>query len=109
MSIFYKTGAVKQALMTLERVIRSGRSAKSAQVERKHNVAVGQRPGDARRRLKLNAVPLPVIDGQRDNLKARLSRHRRADHRVQPARQKYDSGPAHSRSPSRGAIQNIRA
>ena len=66
------------------------RSAERAQVERQDDVALGQLGRDRSRRLELDPVPLAIIDRQREHAEARLARQRRADHRIEPAREQDD-------------------
>src|SRR6185369_10451967 len=72
-------------------VARQRRPAERPQIQRDDDMPLGQRSRDLARRIELNAVPLPVIDGQRDHGEAGLARQRGADHRIEPTREKNHS------------------
>ena len=53
---------------------------------------IGEQRRDLPGRLKLDPVPLAIIDGQREHAEAGLARQARADHRIEPARQQDHGG-----------------
>ena len=61
------------------------------QVEVEDDMTRRQRSSDRPRGLELGAVALAVVDGQRGDLEALLAGKRRADHRIEPAREQDDS------------------
>ena len=70
---------------------RQRRTAKAAQIERQHDMAFGaQRRSDTRGMVKLDAVALVVVDGQRQQAKPSGLGHRRHRGRIEPAREQDD-------------------
>ena len=62
--------------------------------------------GNPSRCLELDPMALVVVDGQRNDGEALLSRQAGANHRIEPAGEKDDGTPAHSLMPILGAAQN---
>ena len=97
--------AIADAVLRHVDVTGQRRSAEGAEVEGQDDVPVGELSSDPSRRLELDAMPLIIIDGQRNHAEPPFPRNPRAHHGIQPTRQQHDR-LLHSLNPSLGAAQN---